>query len=119
MEGEVRLNDLYFPRTIEDFFSDPYKYDDLFVRDDKEELSRGKVEICVDGVWGTICEGKSWNNSAASVTCHQLGFSRLGTYVYTEDVSGPYHERKMHNSHKWKIVYWYLKIGYRGADGER
>jgi hypothetical protein len=78
MQGEVRLNNLYTPETIEDFFRNPHQLQDLFIREDKEELARGKVEICVHGVWGTICEGESWNNSAASVACHQLGFSRFG-----------------------------------------
>ncbi|CAI8021725.1 Fibrillin-2 [Geodia barretti] len=78
MQGEVRLNNLYTPETIEDFFRNPHQLQDLFIREDKKELARGKVEICVDGVWGTICEGETWNNSAASVACHQLGFSRFG-----------------------------------------
>ena len=84
MEGEVRLNDFYIPNTLEDYFRDPYDYDPVFIGEDKEELARGKVEICVSGgEWGTICEGESWNNSAASVACHQLGFSRLGMGLCT------------------------------------
>lgn len=78
MEHEVRLNNFYGTDTMEDFFQNPYRYSVFFIKEDKEELSKGKVEICVNGTWGTICEGQSWNNSAASVACNQLGFSRYG-----------------------------------------
>lgn len=76
-EGEVRLNNFYQPFTIEDFFSDPrhLSFENYLI---KNELARGKVEVCVSGNWGTVCEGVTWDNAAASVICHQLGFSRLG-----------------------------------------
>ena len=32
----------------------------------------------MDGTWGTVCDGTMWNHHAASVACHQLGFSRFG-----------------------------------------
>ena len=74
-EGSVRLSlvgdildSVYLTEgNIEDFY---------FVKD---ELARGRVEICVDKVYGTIC-GESWDNEDASVVCSQLGFSRYGLY---------------------------------------
>ena len=41
----------------------------------------GRVEICYDNHYGTICHN-GWNQQDASVVCAQLGFEREGMYVY-------------------------------------
>ena len=38
----------------------------------------GRVEICINDIWGTICS-VSWEDRDASVVCNQLGFSTYGT----------------------------------------
>ena len=41
----------------------------------------GRIEICFNETWGTICNwisSYSWNHSQADVVCKQLGYSQAG-----------------------------------------
>lgn len=51
------------------------EYDRFFYFED--EPIRGRVEICENGRYHTICSD-SWNNNHASVVCNAIGFSRYG-----------------------------------------
>ena len=42
----------------------------------------GRVEICYDGVWGSVCDS-SWNDQDAAIVCLQLGFQ--GTSKFTHN----------------------------------
>ena len=43
----------------------------------------GTVEICMNGIWGAVCDN-GWDNRDAQVICHQLGHSVIGMFTPQE-----------------------------------
>ena len=54
-------------------------YGDIRLQDGQTPLE-GRVEICVNNQWGTVCDD-FWDSTDANVACRQLGFSPTGVYV--------------------------------------
>ena len=40
---------------------------------DGSTSSEGRVEICINGIYGTVCDD-SWDNNDAEVVCRQTGY---------------------------------------------
>ena len=58
-------------------FLDTCHYGDVRLQGSNNPLI-GRVEVCIDGTWGTICPNYHWTNKDATVICRQLGYSENG-----------------------------------------
>ncbi|XP_073093187.1 neurotrypsin isoform X5 [Manis javanica] len=60
---------------------------------DGENKKEGRVEVFINGQWGTICDD-GWSDKDAAVICRQLGYkgpARARTMAYFGEGKGPIH----------------------------
>ena len=49
----------------------------------------GRVEVCSNGVWGSICD-QNWDKTDAHIVCQQMGYPELGKHMQLFVVSNDY-----------------------------
>ena len=73
--GDVRLA---VGENVDSFYQGLTDYNSAYY--DKDGLVSGRVEVCVSGRYGSVCQ-TPWTEEDASVVCKQLGYSEYGTCV--------------------------------------
>ena len=56
---------------------------------DGPNVREGRVEVCINRAWGTVCD-ELFNDADAKVICLQMEFSAIGKFKYMDTVSCMY-----------------------------
>ena len=43
-----------------------------------QSVNEGRVEICINGVWGTVCGDRYWSSDDVRFVCRLMGFYSYG-----------------------------------------
>lgn len=79
------LNSMYVPNYV--LLGTECENDMVRILDiDERNSTAGRVEVCVGGRWGSICEtGSGWDGEDARVICQQVGHAVNGKFILILD----------------------------------
>ncbi|KAJ1365163.1 hypothetical protein KIN20_025393 [Parelaphostrongylus tenuis] len=77
VQGELAKTEFFAPGKEVTFTSNPFvlpKNKNIRLVDDdgNDEVTEGRLEVFLDGTWGTVCN-RSWTPQLAQLSCNQLG----------------------------------------------
>uniref|UniRef100_A0A183G227 SRCR domain-containing protein n=1 Tax=Heligmosomoides polygyrus TaxID=6339 RepID=A0A183G227_HELPZ len=77
VQGELSRTEFFGPEKQVIFTSKPFvlpkgKNIRLVDDDGNDEVTEGRLEVLIDGTWGTVCN-RTWSAQLAQLSCNQLG----------------------------------------------
>ena len=76
----------------------------------------GRVEVCFNGLWGTVCEFEHWSSLEASVVCRQIGLGSDSSSEFIDNFLLFILRLRSHSTHwsydRYNVWCWAINTTY-------